>query len=118
MTHSFLLFVIYALCVFRLTHLITDDSITASAREWLRAKSHESQVRTVYERGNEKLEERVGEKPGALLWMWKLASCAWCVSVWIGAVVVVIAYYQGAWFQYVCAAFALSGFVGIVSEKL
>ena len=63
MTNSALLAVIYALCVYRLTHLVTGDALTDPTREWLRDRSHEVQVRTITERGNEKVEERLAIEP-------------------------------------------------------
>ena len=117
MTHSFLLFVIYAGCVFRLTRLVTADTITAPAREWLRAKSHEDQVRTVLDHGNERVETRVGEVPGLVLVIWRWATCSWCASAWIAAGCVVGWVYAASWFNLVAAVFDLSGAAALIAER-
>jgi hypothetical protein len=117
MTHSFLLFVIYALCVFRLTHLLVDDKISERPREWLRKKHGELVTRDNLT-GNI-ISKVPAPKPHSIWsWLWSISTCSWCASVWIGAVVVIVAYYQSSWFVYVCAAFALSGVAGIISERL
>lgn len=118
MTNSALLAVIYALCVYRLTHLVTGDALTDPAREWLRDRSHEVQVRTITERGNEKVEERLGENPGVALWVWRWATCPWCVSPWIGAACVLGWDYAASWFNLVAAVFALSAVAGVLSERV
>jgi Protein of unknown function (DUF1360) len=95
MTKHWLLFVIYALCCYRLSVLVTLDSITASLRarceRWSRQHHH-------------KLVET-------------LVNCTWCVSVWIGGGVVVLARFAGSWAVYPCAAFAFSAVAGFLSER-
>jgi len=118
MTHSFLLLAVYALCVYRLTHLVTSDTITLPIREWLHGKSHQLQVREVLDHGTSRQEERMGEKRGVHLVAWQLVTCPWCVSPWIAAVCVVGLTYFASWFNYVALVFALSAVAGILSERV
>ena len=118
MTRSFLLLVIYILCVYRIAHLITDDAITAPLREWLRDRSHVRQVREVSDRGTVSTQERMADVPGASLWVWRWATCSWCISLWIAAGCVLGWLYAASWFNFVAAVFALSGAAGILSERV
>lgn len=116
-THSFLLFVIYALCIFRLTRLGTEDTITAPLREWLRGKSFGELVERDNVTGNV-ISRTPAPKPKSLWsWAWTLGTCPWCLSMWIAAIVVTIAYFNGSWFQYVCVPFAFSAVAGVLSER-
>src|ERR1700688_2951402 len=101
MTHSFLLFAIYALCIHRLTRLGTEDTITDPVREWLRSKSFGELVERDNITGNV-ISRTPAPKPGSpFSWVWKLMNCSWCLSIYIASVVVTIAYFNGSWFQYV-----------------
>ena len=115
--HSFLTFLTYALCVYRLTHLATSDQVSDGLREWLRVKSHQEQFRHVIERGTESTEWRDGPKRGIVLVAWTLMTCAWCVSVWAAAFVVVMGLNFG-WWIYVCDVAAFSAVAGLISEKV
>jgi hypothetical protein len=115
--HSFLTFLIYALCVYRLTHLVTADKLTDGIREWLRVKSHEEQFRNVINRGNESTEWRDAPKRGVALVLWTLMTCSWCSSVWVALIVVPMGLNYG-WWIYVCDVFAFSAAAGLISEKV
>lgn len=117
LNHSFLTFLVYALCVLRITRVVTTDSLTQVPREWLRQRSHIEQVRTILELGNERTERRIGPKPGLAYAAFALFTCAWCVSFWV-AVVVVIMGHEFSWWIYVCDVFALSSAAGIISERI
>jgi hypothetical protein len=95
MTKSPLLFVIYALCCYRLSVLITLDTITQKWRNrvinWARKHQHKM------------LETFVG--------------CTWCVSIWVGGGVVVLARFAGSWAVYPCAALAVSAVAGFLSDR-
>lgn len=95
MTKSPLLFVIYALCTYRLSVLITLDSITRRFRinviNWSRRKSH--------------------------VWLGTLVECTWCVSVWVGGGVVLLSRFAGSWAVYPCAALAVSAVAGFLSDR-
>lgn len=117
MTHSFLLASIYALAVYRITRLVTEDSITASLREWLRGHAHEEQIRQWTEAGNPRTETRIGERRGVTLALWKLATCSWCVSLWIAAGAVLGFIYAASWFTYAMAVFAFSAVAGLIADR-
>ena len=117
MTHSFLLFVVYAMAVFRITRFVTSDTLTDNAREWLRVKSH-----TEYVKRDLLTQVVVNTKTDTnrslYSWTWKLVTCPWCLSVWASTGVVLFAYFQGSWFVYVAYVLALSGVTGFLAEKL
>lgn len=116
MTHSFLLFVIYALAVHRLTILGTEDTITEPIRDWLKGKSFGELVERDNITGNV-ISRTPSPKPKSLWsWLWKLLTCPWCLSLHLAAIIVVVGYFNGSWFQYVCLPFAFSSIVGILSE--
>jgi len=115
MTHSFLLFVIYALCIHRLTRLGNRDTITEPIRDWLKNKSFGWNVEYDNVTHNE-ISRTPAPKPHSI-WssLFTLAECPWCLSIWISAIIVTIAYFNGSWFQYVCVPFAFSSITGILS---
>jgi hypothetical protein len=117
MTHSAVLLVIYAAATFRLTRLATTDTIFVPARDWLFARGFKKMVRAVPGADPEvRNDRRKGHLIAAILY--GLATCPWCVSVWLAAAVVLLAKYQGSWFVYVALALALSAVAGIVSERV
>ena len=115
MTHSFLLFVIYALCVHRLTRLGNKDTITEPIRDWLKGKSFGYLVERDNITGNE-ISRIPAPKPKSI-WssLWTLSDCPWCLSIWLSAGVVTLAYFEGSWFKYVALGLAFSSIAGILS---
>jgi hypothetical protein len=95
MTKSGLLFVIYALCAYRVSTLIVVDEITLKWRlriiAWATTHKH--------------------------LWVKTWINCVWCVSVWVGGGVVALARFGGSWAVYPCAALAFSAVAGFLSER-
>lgn len=63
-----LLFIVLALCVYRVTHLITTDHFPPVA----------------------KLRDRVWRKFGDDSWVTYLSTCQWCVSVYVGGVLTLL----------------------------
>lgn len=117
MTHSFLLFVIYALCVFRVTRFFVSDTLTDGFREWLRKKSHTEYVRRDLKTG-QTVEQKVDiKRHSPYSWAWKLTTCPWCVSIWVAIPIVIIGYFNGAWFSYVCIVPAFSAVAGVLAER-
>jgi Protein of unknown function (DUF1360) len=119
MTHSAVLFVIYALATYRLSRLVTVDSIFNPVSTWLHSRGFKQEdLRKV--RSGEVIDTRTHEREGRSIsrWFFNLTTCSWCVSVWLGGGVVLLAKYQGAWFAYVALALALSAVAGIVSERV
>jgi uncharacterized membrane protein YoaK (UPF0700 family) len=94
-TKSFLLFVIYALCTYRLSTLIVVDELTNPMRlrviTWATKHKH----------------------PMVSKWI----NCVWCVSIWIGGGVVLLARFAGSWAVWPCAALAFSAVAGFLSER-
>lgn len=95
MTKHLLQFVIYALATYRLTVLAVFDDITAKLRHaiiaWAVRHRHNA-IKT-------------------------FVSCAWCVSIWTGGGVTVLARYGGSWAIYPCAALALSAVAGFLADR-
>jgi hypothetical protein len=117
MTHSGILLTIYALCVFRLTRLICLDTIADPGREWIRR--HAFTTLEQKDGYHQVLAQFVKPRPGAKGWLlaFNLVNCPWCVSIWIAATVVPLAYFYGSWFAYVCLVPALSGVSGFLNER-
>lgn len=94
-----------SLAVYRLTVLLTKDTITAPFRERLGLPWSHPGI--------------PGPPPYAgVRWMaFSWLSCAWCVSVWLAAGVVALTRFApGAW-QYAGMALALSGVAGYLAER-
>jgi Protein of unknown function (DUF1360) len=90
-THSLWWLLVDALAVYRLTHLIVDDTITAPFRAWT-----------------------LEHWPG---WPLTLVTCSWCISIWIGGCAVALtALAPGVW-QYPAYGLALSGVAGFLQER-
>lgn len=92
MTHSWWVFVVDALAVFRLTRLFARDTITERLRTGRKAVGP------------------VLLEPAALL------GCEWCLSVWFGAGAVALTALWSFW-PYVAAALAFSAVTGVLSER-
>jgi uncharacterized protein (DUF2062 family) len=79
------------LATYRLTILLTQDTITRPGREWLDRRYTGSLVEFVH--------------------------CPWCVSVWLGAGATALAYYEWSWWRWVCLGLAASGVTGFLAER-
>lgn len=90
----FWVLVVYGGAAARLTGLITVDTITEPARQWV--------LRHLPER-----------PPGPFLAA--LITCCWCASVWVGFAVAPLALWQPTtvWVLYPALALALAQFVGM-----
>lgn len=79
---------VLAVAVYRATRLVTADTVSERPREWLRARSHKTMVRhdLLGVTGDTRVDERT-DRP-ASLWLWKLITCPWCSSVWLGALAI------------------------------
>lgn len=93
-----------ALAVYRLTILVTRDTITEPVRQWIRAAGRTT----------------AGvPRPGraAARWIFDLVTCPWCSGVWIaGAVVLLTVYTPGGW-KYAAYLLACAAVAGFLSEK-
>lgn len=90
----FLVYVVYALAVARVTRLIAEDKIFERPRVWALAKLPEDSM-TGY-----------------------LITCRWCVSVWIAIPAAVVAVLWGAkpWFLIPALALAYSQVTGLLTR--
>jgi hypothetical protein len=99
--HSLWWLAVDAGCVYRLTILATKDIITEPFRRRLgRPFTALSSARS-----------------GVRWWLFELANCPWCVSVWAAAGVVTLTATAASVWQYAAAAFALSGITGFLAER-
>lgn len=91
---TFLLYLVYALAVARATRLVAEDKILEPARVWYLSKT----------------------KEGSLLEY--VATCRWCVSVWVSVPAAVVAVLWGfrPWFLIPALALAFSHVTGLLSR--
>jgi hypothetical protein len=93
----FWVLVVYGLATARLTGLITVDTITEPARQWV-------------------LRHLPLHAPGPFLAA--LITCAWCASVWVGFAVAPLALWRPTttWVLYPALALAFAQFVGMSAD--
>lgn len=107
MTHSAVLLTLDALAVFRLTHLVIADSITASLRQRLIGRTYEGQPRHM-----DGTRTAVAKRPRLA----EFLGCPWCVSPWIAVgVVAAQALIAGVWL-FVSAVLAFSAVTGLLER--
>jgi hypothetical protein len=80
-----------ALATFRLTWLVTEDTILDRPREAVRRRG------------------------GKLAYF---VGCPWCTSIYLAAIVVVLAALCPGWFQYVAVALAFSAVAGVIARAV
>lgn len=88
--------VVDALAVYRLTRLVTTDTVMAWPRAWLSGALHRSppkRRRTFF-----------------------FLTCPWCTSIWLAAGVVALTRYVPREWCYVAAGLAFSGVAGYLAE--
>lgn len=86
-------FLVNALAVYRLAHLVARDSITERPRQAFSNKYH-----------------------GGLV---TLVNCQWCLSFWFALVATVFMYFEATrpWWLVICVVLSLSAIGGILSER-
>lgn len=92
MSDCFLLSIM-VLTTFRVTWLITRDSIplVRIPREWLLAKAVENRIEDAsYETVDDTTDEHVRTYRGFWYYLADLVTCPWCVSVWVAGVVTLV----------------------------
>lgn len=107
--------VLDALACYRLTRLAQRDKISQPARQWL----------LDLDRDEHGVRGRGGpfEGPLAVLanptWRFAVAlvGCSWCLSIWVGAAVVLATYFAPAVWSWPAVALALSAFTGHTSDR-
>jgi Protein of unknown function (DUF1360) len=91
-----------ALSVYRLTRLVVADTITEPVRGWVRFQGWDAGATP----------RETGRVARALFhWM----TCAWCVSIWTAALVVVLTFNARGWWGYVALALAFSVVAGLLA---
>jgi hypothetical protein len=90
--------VVNVAAVFRLTRLVCTDQITAPARQRV--------LRWAAQRG-ERQDTLIAD----------FLACPWCVSPWLAAGVVALAYYVPQGWTYVAYVLTCSAVAGIVAER-
>ncbi len=114
-----------ALAVYRLAVLVTKDTITEPAREWLRRRC----MQTFHLKHDGETAGRLAQTvaanievgmmtapSGAWRWLFELAGCPWCVSVWAAAPVVALTKFAPGVWQYPAMGLALTAAAGILSS--
>jgi len=78
---------------FRLTRLLTDDTITRPLRDWCQRRAD---------------------------WLGTLAECYWCAGLWIAAALAPLAWWHGRspWFEVPALALTVSWLYGITASWL
>ena len=120
-------YLLAALFTYRLTRLIVADSITEPIRnrilsrwpsddtlftdEWVTDTSGEPQTLS----GAAVVWADVGWAPMKPSRWGELVTCAWCASVYVGALVVLGVVFLPGWFEYVMLAGAVSAITGLLS---
>jgi hypothetical protein len=80
---------VLSVAVYRATRLVCRDSISDGVREWLRHRGFRFEIET-----NPVTRDVTGhrstERPGRAVsrWLWRLAECSWCTSIWLGALAI------------------------------
>lgn len=88
-------YAILALAVFRITRIITTDTILEKLREFIWRKS-----------------------PPAKNGIGYLITCNWCSSIWVASLVVSMYRITAEPTIFVCSIFALSGVAGIITSRV
>lgn len=88
-------YVILSLAVFRITRLVTTDTILEKAREFVWKKSPPEKNGVGY-----------------------LITCNWCSSIWVSSLVFSMYKISTEPTIFVCSIFALSGVAGIITSRV
>jgi hypothetical protein len=86
-----------SLATFRLTRLATTDTITEGLRQRVGGRDGEDMKR---------------------LGLFLFATCAWCMSVWIAAGVVILTINVATWWSWLALVLAFSAVAGIIAEVI
>lgn len=115
-----LTFLLISLASYRLTRLVTTDTITDRWRRWL-TRRFPARTIPLFDTNGDTVDGTATMKPR---WIVELVNCDWCLGVWISAGVTGGAHWAGlAPSRPACilgwmAAAALSGVVSDVVERL
>jgi hypothetical protein len=109
MTHSVVLLLLDALTVFRLTRLVTADTITAPIRDRLTGETFSDL--TVRDADGYRLPSVAHPK------MAEFITCPWCTSPDLAVIVVALQSTIPSLWIYPAAVLAFSGVAGLLAEK-
>lgn len=92
----------------RITRLIGRDSITFFFRDWLAARTEDAR--------ESRKKGRIGLKERIFSFTEDMATCPWCLSVWVSVPVAALAWLWGetVWFAVPAAALSASYVTGLV----
>ncbi len=105
--------VVLALAAFRLTRLLAADTITDPWRGWLFRWAWNDEVLTDDGTGHLTPTPRGG---GWRTWAWMLATCQWCLGVWIAVAVYAGWRWGGDVAQAVVVVLAVAGVQGALAQ--
>lgn len=106
MTHSPVLLILDALAVFRLTRLLTEDTITAALRERVVGS------RPAVERSLSGHRIMIAARPRLAVFI----TCPWCTSPWLAVLVIACQALAPAVWIYPACVLAFSAVAGLLSE--
>jgi hypothetical protein len=107
--------IIALVATWRISHAITQEQVFAWLRDWI--KKHVTFLTQKTANGfGDVLQEVTITKKNLWSWLNDLINCPWCTSVWAGAGVIALWYYEGNWFKYVCYALTAAAGSGLLSE--
>ena len=113
---TWLVFVLLALAVYRVTRAIVRDQVGAPVRRALARRFPPRVGPLVDEATGTEIEGTATVRPR---WPVVLASCAWCLGTWLslaGVLAVHLAGLLDSWFLVVLAWLAVSSVVGLIHE--
>jgi hypothetical protein len=117
MTHSAWWAFCDALACYRLAILVTRDTITEPAREWLRRRAHPDPPPEDFPGHERMLFDFQLHTIARWRWLFDLVSCVWCVSIWAAAAIVALTKFTPGVWQYPAMGLALSAAAGFLTER-
>lgn len=119
--------VVVALAVYRLTRLVTEDTILEPIRDRILARFPAYDTEYQDDPGVESPTNAYGRAlfesaPGRYYpvdasWLGTLISCAWCSSIWLAGLVTVAWYYLPAVTWWLVLPLAFSTIAGVIAAK-
>jgi hypothetical protein len=112
--HSLWWLLVDALAIYRLTRLVTVDTLTDPARKRLL----DAAKRIAFDVATSNMNRPTPVTTNGYGRLWELVTCPWCISVWIAVPVVALTRLAPVVWQYPALTLALAAVAGIVSERL
>jgi hypothetical protein len=112
-TYTALSFLILALASYRLTRVVTDDTITDAARAWVWRRAY---IVSAYD--SERDQETTMTRSVAWSWLYRLVSCPFCVGWWVSLACYWAWWYSAwAWMRPALSAVAVAGGQAFISSR-